>query len=148
MSTRREFLSWMAGSFGLVFVPMIPRRAGPPGRSVGLSLRALRAELEWVPSSGGARSFLLLPSNWYVLKDPLQKPKRFTHMDPPFGVFAQGHSRADAEELMSPLLKDLVRCYVRLNDPPKFVPRFWRAEEGVVIQRDRVAASHVPSRWA
>ena len=151
MSTRREFLSWMAGSFGLVVCPAIPQRASSPGRSATLSLRTLRSELDWIPASSGTRKgslLLLLRTNWYVLKDPLRKPTWFTHMEPPFGIYAQGRTRTDAEELITLLLKDLVRYYVRLKDPPQFVPRFWRAEQGVVIQRDRVAGSHVPSRWA
>ena len=154
MNTRREFLSWMAGSFGLVVCPAIPQRASSPGRSTTLSLRTLLNELDWIPASGyrhtpsGRRSLLVLRTDWYVLKDSLRKPTRFTHMEPPFGIYAQGHTRADAEELITLLLKDLVRYYVRLKDPPQFVPRFWRAEQGVVIQRDRVTGSHVPSRWA
>ena len=141
MISRREFVLGVAGSFGLMALRAIPIHAGPPGRTKDLSFQELYSQLEWIVGGGAsyrARSLLLLRTNWYVLKDPAQKPKLFQHMETPFGLFGQGRSRSEAEELLVPMLKELATKYVLLRNPPKFRPEFWRAEDRVVIQRERV----------
>ena len=143
MISRREFLWGLAGSFGVMYLPAISAHAGPPWRTKDLSFRELFAQLEWIGwghASGRPPSLLLLRTNWYVLKDPVRKPKLFQYMEAPFGLYGYGRSRSEAEELLVPMLKELAKKYVLLRDPPKFRPEFWRAEKHVVVQRGRVVS--------